>query len=240
MTAINTIVPTVNDWFSLTLQFPEYAKLSDTPLKDYGYMAIMSEIVKIRSVERLRVLEFGHMFNAELFVKIENHVEAWGIDDIGSEHYIPQGGEWETQYKTRLLDRCPTTHFVRGYLGRDLDTLPLNYFDIICSVSVYDNIPTELWPGVTRHAFAALRPGGVFINSYDYQLRYKEDMVRNFIEVQRSAGLTVADAPQEKGVDPFIESQFAVMTYYQQQQPPENREYMGNFGTVLTVASKSK
>jgi hypothetical protein len=91
-----TTVPSVNDWFSLTLQFPEYSRLSDTTLKDYGYMAIMSEIQKQKQITKtLRVLEFGHMFNAELFVKFQDEVQMYGFDDIGSEHYIPQGAEWE-------------------------------------------------------------------------------------------------------------------------------------------------
>lgn len=238
MVRTRTLLPSVDDWYSLTRRYPEYATLSGSPLKDFGYMAVMSEVFERETARKLRVLEFGHMFNASLFVKLESQAETWGIDDIGIEHYIPQGAEWEGAYKKHLLDRCPATRFVRGYLGRDMDKLPPNYFDVVCSVSVYDNIPSSYWSAVTRHAFDVLQPGGAFINTYDFPLRYTHESVRKFIEVQRNSGFTVADPGDQGDADLLIESQFAVINWYQKTEPPETRKYMGNFGTVLTIASK--
>lgn len=204
-------------------------------------MAIMSEILKRRSNDKLRVLEFGHMFNNDLFLKLEDQVETWGIDDIGNEHYIPQGDVWEAAYKANLIDRCKNTRFVRGYLGRDMDKLPANYFDVICSISVYDNIPDEFWSGVTEHAFSALKPGGVFINTYDYPAKHRESLAKKFVETQRQAGFKVADLSQLPDDDQqLIESQFAVMVWYQQTQPEEGRQYIGNYATVLTIAQKKQ
>jgi hypothetical protein len=238
LTATRTHVPSVTDWFALTVQFPEYRRASATPIKDYGYMAIMAEVLKRNRNDKCRVLEFGHMFNNELFLKLEDQVEIWGMDDVGSEHYIPQGDAWEAHYKY-WTDQCKNTHFVRGYLGRDMDKLPANYFDVICSVSVYDNIPFEFWPSVTEHALSALKPGGVFINTYDYAMKYREDLIKKFLETQCRAGFEVADLSELPNDDQqLIESQFSVMVYYQQAEPEEGRRYMGNFSTVLTVAQK--
>ncbi len=218
--------------------FPEYRQPSITPLKQYGYMEVMSEILKYNS-EEVRVLEFGHMFCNDLLLKFQDKVEMWGIDDVGNEPYIPQGEEWERHYRFNITEPCKNARLVRGYLGRDLNLLPMNYFNFVCSVSVYDNIPHEAWTGVTRHAFDLLKPGGRFINSLDYPMKHQDSAIERFLSTQREAGFEVADlSPPPEADQRLIESQFAVIHWYQMAEPEQGRTYAGNYGTVLTVARK--
>jgi hypothetical protein len=60
-------IPSVDEWFRLSLKYPEFHRPSHTVLKDYGYMEIMAYLDTHPEVRR--VLEFGHGFNSTLFVR---------------------------------------------------------------------------------------------------------------------------------------------------------------------------
>ena len=56
-------IPTVDDWYCLSLKYRQFHRVSDTSLKDYGYMAIMDYL---DSYAANNILEFGHGFNPTL------------------------------------------------------------------------------------------------------------------------------------------------------------------------------
>lgn len=58
-------IPTMDDWFALTLKYREYQRLQLTVLKDYGYMAIIDYLHAHDDAKN--ILEFGHGFNSTLF-----------------------------------------------------------------------------------------------------------------------------------------------------------------------------
>lgn len=87
-------VPTVDHWWQLTREFPQFRKVSNTVLKDFGYMSLLQEIKQQRPK---RVLEFGHGFNDTVFhlSANDNDIEIWGIDDFQELHYFPDKKKWE-------------------------------------------------------------------------------------------------------------------------------------------------
>ena len=87
-------IPTVTDWWDLTREFPEYRKVSEAVLKDYGYLEIMRFI---RTKRPARVLEFGHGFSNRLFKAFESQVEMHGLDDDQGFHYFPNGDDWNAR-----------------------------------------------------------------------------------------------------------------------------------------------
>ena len=122
-----------------------------------------------------RILEFGHGFCSTLFEHCESRdVEVWGVDDHMDLPYFPPRDEWHATYKAQLLDRLPNTKLVLGQLGTRADTrrsLPLGYFDMICSVSVLEEIASrETIVSILSHAHALLAQGGVLANTHDIVL----------------------------------------------------------------------
>ncbi len=62
-TLTSLTVPSVDDWWDLTREFPEFRKVRHGVLKDYGYMAALRFI---RQQRPRTILEFGHGMNATL------------------------------------------------------------------------------------------------------------------------------------------------------------------------------
>jgi len=236
-------VPTVDDWWSLTSRYPHHRKFSLTPLKDYGYMELFQILEATRAV---RVLEFGHGLNINeelnLFDRFKDR-ELWGVDDDQGVAYFKSGAEWTAEYETKILKRFPWVKFERALLGTlhgRSATLPEAYFDVVCSVSVLEELPLERIPPVLDHAFRLLRPGGLFVNSHDIRLgdshRYRE-----IVRLQREAGFALDGGDVEPGnwdaTFLLLENPIGVMLYYQGAQP-EDRRFMGNFATMMMVAQK--
>jgi hypothetical protein len=162
----------VDEWWRLTNKYPQFRRPYNLTLKEYGYMMLFE---LIEHYQPKRVMEFGHGFCSTLFEHCESrNIEVWGVDDHMDLPYFPPRDEWYATHKAQLSDRLPNTKLVLGQLGTRMDTrrnLPLNYFDMICSVSVLEEIASrETIVSILRHAHALLALGGVLANTHDIVL----------------------------------------------------------------------
>ena len=137
---------------TLSLKYRDFHRVSHTVLKDYGYMAIMDYLDERPDVHR--ILEFGYGFNATLFERYGRQRDVWGIDDYQGLHYsAPDAVEWERRFNDEVRSRSPNCTFRRGLLGRESKAdLPENYFDVICSVSVLEEVPIQTVRDILGHA----------------------------------------------------------------------------------------
>lgn len=235
-------MPTVDDWWTLCRRYTQLKKFSLTPLKDYGYMALFELLGETGAC---RILEFGHGLNVSedlnLFEQFKDR-ELWGVDDDQALPYFSSGDAWTQQYESNVLRRFPWVKFRRALLGTDRARahLPVGHFDVVCSISVLEELPLNLIPPVLDHAFELLRPGGFFVNTHDIRLgdsqRYQE-----MIRLQCRAGFRLetggAEAPVWDATYLLLENPIGVMLFYQGAQS-EDRPFMGNFATMLMVAQK--
>lgn len=164
-------IPTVDDWFALTLKYREFQKVSNTVLKDYGYMAIMDYLDQSSAVN---ILEFGHGFNSTIFERYGASRNVWGVDDYQNLWYFPDTPDkWEKQFDEQVRSKAPECTYRRGLLGSSDIDLPENYFDVICSVSVLEEMSIESAAEIIRHSAKLLKPGGVLIGTHDILTDFK-------------------------------------------------------------------
>ena len=231
------LIPTMDDWWQLTREFPQFRKASDSVLKDFGYMSLLREI---RQQRPKRVLEFGHGFNKTLFELSENdaNVEMWGVDDFQGLHYFPDRKGWEETYQDELVTRFPKAKFARGLLGehkRKSTELPEGYFDMVCSVSVLEEVPLKAATDIVSHCYQLLRPNGVFMGTHDICLRNME-RIKLFIDACCACGFQcegVRTPTELDGTGLLIENPTVVMLNYQNDEG-EHRRYRGHWTTLLT------
>jgi SAM-dependent methyltransferase len=229
---------TVDEWWRLTSQYPRYRGASNTVLKDFGYLSIMRQLGNEQG--GLRVLEFGHGLNPTLFEDFENVHEMWGIDDFQGLAYYPDRPAWESAYRTSLVEAYPGAHFVRGLLGgQPRVELPESYFDVVCSVSVLEELPMTQMRRVLRHAAGILRTGGVLINTHDWRLGQMRRYQR-LLDAHHEAGFNLGIA-DEVPVPPInsllLENPTVVMCDYHGQEG-DHRSFRGHWTTILTTARK--
>jgi hypothetical protein len=93
-------IPTVDDWYCLSLKYRQFHRVSDTSLKDYGYMAIMDYL---DSHAANNILEFGHGFNPTLLERYSKARNVWGVDDYQGLAYFgtPDRNAWEKKVRSR-------------------------------------------------------------------------------------------------------------------------------------------
>ncbi len=229
-------IPTVDDWWKLTLKYPQFHHVSNSPLKDYGYMEAFAYLDDNPSATR--ILEFGHGFNPALFARYGAEREVWGLDDWQDLHYFPEKDEWYRKFDAEVRDKVPPRcKFVRGLLGNGVD-VPENYFDVICSISVLEELPIDAVLPVIEHAARLLKSGGVLIGSHD-TCAMQDERVKKYCEIQTSAGLELPDYIPPITFDhrTLIENPTAAMFWYQGQTPAE-RWYYGHWSTVWSIAKK--
>lgn len=232
-------IPSVTDWWNLTREFPEYRRVSEAVLKDYGYLEVMNFI---RTRRPARILEFGHGFSSRLFRMFESEFEMHGLDDDQQLHYFPEGSDWESRKKNELVAVCPRTRFHRGLLGgANPPGLDDASFDMICSVSVLEELNAESVQRVFSHAHRLLKPGGFFVNSFDFPVAHAK-VIPQYLAAQQRPGFVFEGASREIAFpdlqELLIENPTAVMLSYQGDQP-EHRRYGGHWSTVFTAARKS-
>lgn len=242
----------MEDWFRLTKFFPEYRRVSNSLLKDYGYMAILEFVYKnyINDGKRPVLLEFGHLFSTRILKALESKAEVWGLDDrladFENAPYLKQvmsAEQWESAYQTQVVEQLSQVTLVRGLLGNGeppRPPLPKQHFDILCSVSVIENIPEEKWVAVFSHAFSILKPGGVFVNTTDMPLTVVHKL-RRLIEAQQIAGFVLegdvgqilASVDLNKVI--FENPTVSAIVYG---RITSSGRYQGHESTILTVALK--
>ncbi len=229
------LVPSVDDWWQLTREFPQFDKVSNSVLKDFGYMSLLREIKQERPI---RILEFGHGFNDTVFQLSENDgdIEIWGIDDFQGLHYFPNKKEWEARYQDKLVARFPKTRFVRGLLGdRESKSmeLPEDYFDMVCSVSVLEEVSIDVVKSIVSHSYRLLRPNGILMGTHDICLRNLH-RIKVFIDASCECGFQCkGGVPALDGTGLLIENPTSVMVQYQRNDG-EHRRYSGHWTTLLT------
>ncbi|MGD8330487.1 MAG: class I SAM-dependent methyltransferase [Acidobacteriota bacterium] len=193
----------MSNWWELTGDFPSYRRATDGILKDYGYMYLLRYL---QERSPARILEFGHGFNATLFEALaqRDDMEIWGVDDYQGLGYFPDREAWEQRYREELVERYPRARFVRGLMGLHGSArphLPENYFDLVCSVSVLEEIRISEVIDVLTHCRALLKDGGSLINSHDVQLPHWQRAAQ-FIDAHRQAGF-------DPGIDPQRQQEIA-------------------------------
>lgn len=230
-------LPTMNEWWDLTSRFPEFRAPSFTALKDFGYMAVMNELRHLP--DGARVLEFGHGFNRTILASFDA-LEVWGVDDYLPLPYNPSEEEWEREYAS-LKESCPRARFLRGTLGTDnTPDLPREYFDVVFSVSVLEELHIADVRKLLRHAHSLLREGGLLINTHDWRTR-NVGRYRKYLKAHEEVGFNLGDLtegdPEFDLDDLLLESPTVAMNIYQGSEG-EHRTYRGHWTTILTIAEK--
>jgi hypothetical protein len=192
-------IPTMEDWFSLTRIYPEFQKVSNTALKDYGYMEIFKYLDN--HLEAKNILEFGHGFNLELFKRYGETRNVWVADAWQGLHHFPPQAEWAKEMERQISAVPKSCTFRNDLLGEQNGTdLPEGFFDVVCSVSVLEEMPIERFSSIIEHASRLLKPGGVLIGTQDFFLMRK-DRLRQCSEIQREYGLDIENPPDPLLID---------------------------------------
>ena len=231
-------IPTVDHWYRLSLKYRQFHQVGNSVLKDYGYMAIMDYL---DSHDGNNILEFGHGFNAALFEQYGKARIVWGVDDYQGLAYFdtPDRDAWEKRFDQEVRSKAPECTFRRGLLGgsRSAD-LPDNYFDVVCSVSVLEELPIEAVCDILKHAARLLKPGGALIGTYDLLTAVPERIGEDVAAHAAAAlDLPIETLAPEINNKTLIENPTVVMIQYQMNEP-ETRKYWGHFATIWTVATK--
>ena len=228
----------MDEWWRLTAQWPEYRRESQHLLKDFGYLKL------IDCVERAqpgRLLEFGHGFNNTILKRFQDRCEVFGLDDFQALPYFPDRDQWEAWYEEHLVGPCPGANLVRGLLGADdVPELEDGSFDLICSISVLEELDRETVARVVEHAERLLAPGGVFVGTIDvplYALGHTERLTR----AVDGSGLEFREPPAVETLENFntllIENPTVVMLTYQMADG-EDRTFRGHWGSAWFVVEK--
>ena len=232
-------IPSVDDWFRLSLKYRDFHRLSHTVLKDYGYMAIQEYLDE--RPELRRILEFGHGFTATLFQRYGEDREVWGIDDWQGLHYFPSDrAEWEARFDREVRAKTANCTFRRGLLGSQSKAdLPNAYFDVICSVSVLEEVPIDVARDILRHAASLLKPGGVLIGTHDLLTAFPA-RIGEYVSAHAEMGLALDDpypVIDLGGHRLLLESPTAVMLLSQGNEG-DDRKFLSHWTTIWTVATK--
>ncbi len=237
--------PSVDDWFQLTRRYPEYKKASISTLKDYGVMRCMQYVednMKHRGKD-CRVLEFGHGFNPAFLQLFQKKHEVWGADRDQKLPYFGANFDWESQFRSAVAPHTPDVKFARELLSRTTQNseLPNNYFDVIASVSVLEEVPLAVVEDILGASFDKLRPGGLLIGTHDVRIETAGERMPAYIALHQKVGFEIEAMPvmpQLNVVRLLVENPTAVMIWYQGGEPEDQRKFWGHWGTCFTVARK--
>lgn len=237
--------PTMDDWFQLARRYPDYKKASLAILKDYGIMRCSQYVEDTfgETGRKIRLMEFGHGFNAALMARFQDKHEVWGVDRDQNLSYFGANLDWDARFARDVAPLTPHVRFVRELLSRQTQAsaIPQDYFDCICSVSVLEEVGLDIVTDIVGAAFEKLRPGGVLIGTHDVNLVTAEQRVPAYIDIQRSVGFEIEPLPKMPALAPWqllLEHGATVILHYQGAQPEDRRRYWGHFGTCFTVARK--
>lgn len=224
-------------WWDVSRRYPVLRDPSSGSLKALGYAHLLTQIADHAPA---RVLEFGHGYRSPLLDLSDGSRELWAIDDYVDVHY------WTREQFAANRDRVeaghPNVRFVKGLLGVGGHDLAPASFDMVCSVSVLEELEAPVIAVIVADAARLLRPGGRFVNSMDCTTRYTE-RVEHFFACQEREGLLWQDPRSSPRLDwnlhdVAFEDPCFVMKHYMGYQPDEGRVWPANFATVLSVSRK--
>jgi SAM-dependent methyltransferase len=144
-------------------------------------------------------------------------------------------------FDREVRSKAPQCAYRRGLLGAgSIADLPEGYFDVVCSVSVLEELPAEVLGEVLKHVARLLKHDGTMIGTHDLLLE-TEDPVRlgAYAAALAGAGLDFGadQAPMLIGKRTLLESPSAAMLWYQGHQA-KDRTFWGHWSTIWTVATK--
>jgi SAM-dependent methyltransferase len=186
-----------------------------------------------------RVLEFGHGDVSPLFELLGRSCETWGIEESNEAFSQEQMLRFRTHNSSNF-----GTKFFNGLLGDPKIRLPKDHFDVVCSASVVEHIPYHSLLDVTKAAFAALRPGGLFVNSFDIPQSYPQAGIDHMFNCHQEAGFKWVEqaTPQLdwNAANVCFEDPRIVLFWYMHYLPTEKlmTSWPGNFASVLMAARK--
>lgn len=150
---------TIASWWPVARRHPVVRDKSKSVLKAVGYAAVIDHIERVNPQ---RVLEFGHSVTTPLFDLFGSSREMWGFDAVSGAYYNADDA------MRAFRARHSGSRFIDGLFGTEADTaLPDGTFDLVCSVSTIEHIPEGVLPRVFASIRRVLKPGGVFLSSYD-------------------------------------------------------------------------
>jgi SAM-dependent methyltransferase len=225
-------------WWEVSRRYPGFRGMPPPVgvLKALGYCFLLDQMEKRADINR--VLEFGHGFNSTLFTHLGGSREMHGIDEYQALPYFPEKRQWEADYAA-FTEGLPGARFHRGLLGSGRNSLPDGYFDAVCSVSVLEELPHAELADVILDAGRVLKPGGYFINSFDF-VEGSDSVLNEYLRLHTEAGFIfegINPGPiklDTKGMvreDPRI-----VMEFYYMGEPDQGRKWHGDWCTFLTMA----
>lgn len=92
--------------------------------------------------------------------------EVWAADDFGKsvgDDFWERGSSPEA-----FIRKHPEVKYVLERLGDPgKSSLPIDYFDVIYSLSVLEHVPTQIMPAVWEHMDSLLKPGGEMLHAVD-------------------------------------------------------------------------
>ena len=233
-------IPTMDDWFGLTRIYPQFQKVSNTALKDYGYMEVFKYLDD--HPEAKNILEFGHGFNLDLFRRYGGTRNLWGADAWQGLHYFPSEDEWKKEMARQISDVSTSCTFRNCLLGVEhAADLPEGFFDVVCSVSVLEEMPIEGFSSIIEHAARLLKPGGVLIGTQDFcASSWRKERLHQCSEIQRRSGLAVENPPDPLVIDDktLVENPTMAMLVYQDVKLAHEQGYFGHWSTLWSVAKK--
>lgn len=92
--------------------------------------------------------------------------EAWAVDDFGINSNEPFWGRDGSPHD--FVKQHPELHYVMERLGDpEISSLPMDYFDVIYSISALEHIPGHLQAAVWMHMDSLLKTGGEILHAVD-------------------------------------------------------------------------
>ena len=191
----------MDDWFSLTRIYPQFQKVSNTALKDYGYMEVFKYLDD--HPEAKNILEFRHGFNLDLFRRYGGTRNLWGADAWQGLHYFPSEDEWKKEMARQISDVPTSCTFRNCLLGVEhAADLPEGFLMLYVRFPFLKKMPIEGFSSIIEHAARLLKPGGVLIGTQDFcASSWREERLHQCSEIQRRSGLAVENPPDPLVID---------------------------------------
>jgi ubiquinone/menaquinone biosynthesis C-methylase UbiE len=114
-----------------------------------------------------KVLDVGPAYSwIPAYIQKKYGCEVWAVDDFGSS--VGDNFWLRNRLPQKHIKDNPNVKFVLERLGDPVkSSLPLEYFDVVYSLSVLEHVPQQIMPDVWRHMGSLLKPGGEMLHAVD-------------------------------------------------------------------------